>query len=280
MRNQQKIEECKQVVWDYYQSYKRQLPWRPPQLTIQKNGDLDDYSIFISEVMLQQTQVSRVRIKYPSFIKSFPSFDMLSKAPLRDVLSEWHGMGYNRRAKFLKQTAEVVVEKYKGKLPKDISHLEELPGIGPATACSIATFVHNTFELFIETNIRRVMIYHFFPNKNDVTDGQIIPFIEKVVDHNNPREWYYALMDYGAWLSKVVPNPNRRSKHYSKQSRFEGSNRQIRGEILKTLLTNGTIQKESVSKLFSYEKSRLQSIFDELVSEKMIFQNNKSYFLK
>lgn len=277
MKNSKNIEEYKRVIWNYYQSHKRAMPWRPPQLPLQKNGTLDAYAIFISEVMLQQTQVSRVMTKYPLFIQAFPSFEKLANAPLSDVLLIWQGMGYNRRAKFLKSSAEMVISTFDGTLPDEASLLEQLPGIGPATARSIVTFTYNKPELFIETNIRRVMIYHFFPDSEGVDDRDIIPYIDQIIDKKNPREWYYALMDYGTWLAKGVINPNRKSKHYTKQSKFEGSNRQIRGEILRLVLSNGTIQKDSFSEFFSFDQKRIYAILDELVGEQMIFQKNDTY---
>jgi len=280
MKNPKKIKECKRVIWNYYQSHKRMMPWRPPQLPIQKNGTLDAYAIFISEVMLQQTQVSRVLTKYPLFIKAFPSFETLATASFSDVLLMWQGMGYNRRAKFLKSASEMVIKEFDGKLPNDVSLLEQLPGIGPATARSIITFVHNKPELFIETNIRRVMIHHFFPEKEIVDDRDIIPYVDQIIDKNNPREWYYALMDYGSWLAKEVINPNRKSKNYTKQSKFDGSRRQIRGKILKALLSHGTIQKELFPNILSIEQTILDDILDELVSEHMIDQKSNFYSIK
>lgn len=203
------------------------MPWRNTR---------DPYRILVSEIMLQQTQVSAVLKKYPSFIKKFPDIQALARTPLASVLREWQGLGYNRRAVALKKTALIISEQHKGHIPHSPEQLNALPGIGHATASSIATFAFNTPTVFIETNIRRVFIRHFFPRSHSISDERILPLVQRTLDIKNPREWYWALMDYGTWLGQTGPNPNRRSKHYTKQSAFGGSHRELRGIILKLLL--------------------------------------------
>lgn len=229
--NSAKLTSFKKIVWDYYRKYGRDLAWRNIK---------DPYRIVVSEIMLQQTQVERVSRMYSLFIKKFPSFKALARAPVSRVLLGWQGLGYNRRALNLQKLAQIVTEKYKGKLPETVEELDALPGIGKGTAGSLSAFVFNKPVPFIETNIRRVFLHHFFPGKKSVHDGGILKLVEKTVDKKNPREWYYALMDYGSHLGKKVENPNRRSKHYSKQSKFEGSNRQLRGRILKATLVGAS----------------------------------------
>lgn len=212
-------------IWDFYKFNKRDFPWR-------ETSDL--YKIFISEVMLQQTQTSRVVPRYLSFLKRFPSFEILSSSKNEDVLSLWSGLGYNRRALYLKRAAEIIVHKNEETLTP--SFLQTLPGIGPNTAGSIYVFTYNRPHVFIETNIRRVFIHEFFKDQEKVTDKEILNLVEKPLDMTHPKEWYYALMDYGAFLGKQHINPNIKSKHYAKQSKFEGSVREVRGKILKLLL--------------------------------------------
>jgi A/G-specific adenine glycosylase len=215
------------VVWEYYRQYGRHdLPWRKTQ---------DPYQIVISEMMLQQTQVERVVPKYRAFLKEFPTARRLAAAPLRDVLHVWQGLGYNRRAKFLWQTAQQVMNDWKGKWPMDESGLRSLPGIGLYTASAVMAFAHNHPTVLIETNVRQVFLHHFFKNKREVPDTDILKLVEKTLLRENPREWYWALMDYGAHLKKEYGNINHTSKHYSKQSTFKGSDRQIRGAIIKVL---------------------------------------------
>lgn len=214
-------------IWSYYKKHKRAMPWRETT---------NPYHILISEVMLQQTQVKRVTPKYISFINRFPSFETLAHTTFHAVLKEWQGLGYNRRAQALHHSAKKVIHDYKGVLPPDPTLLSTLPGIGPNTAGSICAFAYNMRTVFIETNIRAVYTHFFFPDKDKVNDKDILPLIEKTCDTENPREWYYALMDYGAMLKANKLVLNARNVNYKKQSTFKGSNREIRSFILKTLL--------------------------------------------
>lgn len=223
-----RIREFQEKVWDFYRKHGRDhLPWREK---------VTPYGVFVSEVMLQQTQVSRVLERYDRWLKRFSGFEALAAAPTRAVLEEWQGMGYNRRALWLKTAAEIVVRDYKGELPHDPAELVKLPGVGPHTAGSMAAFAYEVPTVFIETNIRRGFIHEFFEDREGVSDAELRPYVEAAVDREQPREWYWALMDYGSDLAKRVPNPNRRSKHYTVQSKFEGSVRQLRGEVLRQLL--------------------------------------------
>jgi len=217
----------RQVILDYYRSHGRRLPWRET---------FDPYHILVSEIMLQQTQVDRVREKYREFLGLFPGFGALARAELSQVLSVWQGLGYSRRAKSLWLCAQAVVERHEGGLPRDIRALEALPGIGPYTARAVAAFAFGEPTPFIETNIRSVFIHHFFADQEVVKDSEILPLIERTLDREQPRDWYYALMDFGAMLKKTRGNPSRKSAHHVRQSPFEGSNRQQRSLILKSIL--------------------------------------------
>lgn len=263
------MEEFKKIVKDYYRKNKRDLPWR---------NTLNPYHILVSEVMLQQTQVSRVLIKYPIFISQFSTFNQLVKASTKDVLLVWQGMGYNRRALYLKRIAEIVVAQYKGQLLDNPVILDSLPGIGAATAASIAAFAFNKPTIFIETNIRRVFIHHFFKDKREVDDKQIFPIIQKTLDTKNPREWYYALMDYGSYLAKIMENPNKRSKHYSVQSQFKGSDRQIRGEILRLLLKEA-LSEEKLIRIIKKDPDKIKNILQDLIKEQFIKLKIKKYYV-
>jgi A/G-specific adenine glycosylase len=213
-------------VYTFYRQNRRDLPWR---------NTFDPYRILVSEMMLQQTQVERVIPKYLSFIEKFPDFQSLASATPGDIIREWQGLGYNRRAIYLYRIAERVVEGFGGSLPDSEETLRGLPGIGKATAAAIMAFAFGRPTILIETNIKAVFIHCFFPDDVSVTDRQIVPLVEMTLDRENPRDWYYALMDLGAALKKKNENPTRRSAHYHRQSPFEGSDRQIRGRILDIL---------------------------------------------
>jgi len=211
----------------HYKTHGRKMPWRETR---------DPYCVLVSEIMLQQTQVRRAEEKYPEFIKAFPNFEALDKAPLAKVFAVWQGMGYNRRAIALKRIAHLVVNDYKGNLPRTREKLCSLPGIGKATASSIMAFAFNQPSVFVETNIRTVFIHFFFQKKRMVADEEILEVARRCAYEKNPRVWYWALMDYGAMLKKSGEDKNARSKHYKKQEKFEGSRRQKRGKILRLLL--------------------------------------------
>lgn len=240
----------------------RDLPWRRTR---------DPYEIWLSEVMLQQTQVARVQTRWAEWLDRFPSVFSLAEASTADVLAAWQGMGYNRRALALKAAAEAIVRDFDGEFPRDTRDLVSLPGIGPATAQGIRSFAFDLPGVYLETNVRTVFLHHLFPDVPAVPDKELVPLVEAAcplpsgltsVDDetggtsgagdavnadalrfappqdadDTPRSWYYALLDYGAYLKKTVPNPSRRSKSYARQSKFEGSRRQKRAEIVRILL--------------------------------------------
>lgn len=261
------IKEFQHTVYEFYEKNKRPMAWRE---------NLDPYAILVSEVMLQQTQVSRVKIKFEEFMNKFPSSTVLAKSELREVLAVWSGLGYNRRAKMLKNAAEVVEAKYKGKIPQSLPLLKDLPGIGLATASAILAYAYNKPVAFIETNIRAVFIHHFFPKKEKVRDDHILPLVQQTLDTKNPREWYWALMDYGTFLKQQHTNPARKSAHHIKQSKFEGSDRQIRGKVLRVLLANPACLFSDLLKV-SNDEIRLRKILKELEEEKLIIRKEDFY---
>ena len=186
--------------------------------------------------MLQQTQVDRVIPKYKSFIRKFGTVQSLATASLGEVLREWQGLGYNRRAKMLHEAAKAIVTSYGGKVPRTYDVLVSLPGIGDYTAKAVRVFAWNEPEVLVETNVRSVFLHHFFSNKTAVSDKKLLPYIEVALDEKNPREWYSALMDYGSYLKKTISNPSRKSEHHTKQKSFKGSDREVRGAILRVLI--------------------------------------------
>ena len=263
---QETVKSFQKIIYSYYKNHKRRFPFRE---------NITPYNVLVSEIMLQQTQTRRVSEKFLSFTKKFPDFLTLSQTPLEIILKEWKGLGYNRRAVALKKIAEIVVNEYAGKLPESLDILKSFPQIGHNTASSIITFAFNTPTVFIETNIRRVYIYFFFPEKNSINDTVILPIVEKTVDISKPREWYYALMDYGVMLKKVHPELNKRSSHYRKQGPFKGSSRQIRGLILKLLIKNGSMGfTEIKNNLKNLELDKIKSILIQLEKEGFVKLEN------
>ena len=212
----------------------RDLPWRRTR---------DPYAIWISEVMLQQTQVSRVDGRWQHWLQLFPTVDALATADSADVLDEWQGLGYNRRALSLWRAAQEVSASG-GRIPSDEAALKALPGVGPATAAGIRAFAFDLPGVYLETNVRTVLLHELFPREESVPDARLVPIVcatcppDASDPVDDPRTWYYALLDYGAHLKATVPNPSRRSRSHVRQSRFEGSHRQKRAEVLRILLAH------------------------------------------
>lgn len=252
------VRSFQQLVLSYYREHGRSFPWRETW---------DPYAVVVSEVMLQQTQADRVVAKYGEFLRAFPSFHALAAAPLRDVLSAWSGLGYNRRAAGLKALAQQVVAEHQGRLPNTPERLVHLPTIGKATAASICAFAFDSPVVFIETNIRRVYIHSFFPDAEGVPDRDILPLVDQTLYRDSPRTWYNALMDLGTGLSSRVPNPNRRSTHYTRQSPFKGSLRQIRGEILRRLSGGGEQEMAELTRNLPFEPHRVAEAVEQLRRE-------------
>lgn len=271
MRDESVHHNFKATLWHYYHEHGRHdLPWRQPA-AIQ-----NPYNIMLSELMLQQTQVGRVIPKYELFLHSFPTLHVLADADQAAVLRIWSGLGYNRRARFLHQAARLITHDYHGQFPTTHEGLVTLPGVGPNTAGAILAYAYNEPAVFIETNVRTVFLHHFFKDRTDVPDAAIRPLIEASMSKTQPREWYWALMDYGSWLKQTAGNANVRSKHYSKQSRFEGSRRQLRGAVLRNLIDH-PLSLEEMQK--AIPDQRLQSVLDDLMREGMIRQRQSTFYL-
>jgi A/G-specific adenine glycosylase len=173
----------------------------------------------------------------------------------------------------------IIVSEYGGRLPADAEELVKLPGIGRATAGCLLAFAFRKSSVFIETNIRRVIIHHFFQDRESVHDDEIMPLVEATLDRSNPRDWYYALMDYGSLLRKEIVNPNKKSVHYTRQAPFEGSDRKIRGAILKTLMGKTSLTEEDIIGTIGNEKERTKKILSALVKEEFIVKTGKTYHI-
>jgi len=261
-------------IWNFYHKNKRPFQWRE---------EITPYNIVVSEIMLQQTQTARVIDKFAQWVKSFPSWNDLAQASELQVLQAWQGLGYNRRGLALHKIAKIVIAEFDSQLPNCPKTLEAFPQIGPNTAASICAFAFNRPVTFIETNIRTVYTHEFFPGKTDVHDQDLLQLIEKTVDHTNSREWYYALMDYGNHLKKSLKNINSASKHYTKQSRFKGSKREVRGFILKTLTQEHEIETEKIFNKIKTElkhnKHNPQEILEGLIKEEIVKKKNQTIYL-
>ncbi len=267
------LSQFRRTVLDFYaQNGRHDLPWR----LAGRDGSFDPYRILVSELMLQQTQVPRVIPKFVLFTEAFPSFEALAIAPLADVLKLWSGLGYNRRAKFLLQTARLVTGQYNGQLPRLHEELVALPGVGHNTAGAIRAYAFNEPVLFVETNIRTVFIYHFFAGQEKVGDKDLLPLVEASAHGVDSRTWYWALMDYGTHLKQNVGNAAQASSDYTKQSAFEGSRRQLRGRLLR-VLADGPRTKKQLNDQIADE--RLDDVLRDLLAEGFIEQKTDLFQL-
>ena len=257
------------TILDWYKQNKRSMPWRHTR---------DPYKILVSEIMLQQTQVSRVIPKYQEFLAAFPTVQALAKAPDKKLLQVWSGLGYWRRARFLKETAKAVVKNYNGKFPNTPQELETLPGIGPYTAGAVACFAFNNPTAFIDTNIRRVYLHFFFADKKNVHDKEILELAQQAVWPENPRQWHYALFDYGATELKDK-SINKRSRHYAKQSQFTGSFRSYRAKALQQLLT-APKNKIKSSELLDYIEDQIRQDEKDYSAQEVVDSLLKDTLLK
>ncbi|MDO8624433.1 MAG: A/G-specific adenine glycosylase [bacterium] len=270
------------------------MPWRKTR---------DPYKVLVSEVMLQQTQVERVKPFYKKFLRKFPNVKALAGVSLSEVLKSWQGLGYNRRAKLLhyaaKQWNEIPFSSYRTDLvlreKELVPALERLSGVGPYTARAVATFAYNQDCIFIETNIRTAILHHFFQSRTrkgmiyhtfsytqnqKVSDAEIAKILERALPKGRAREWYSALMDYGAYLKQSGVKLNQKSKHYSKQSKFAGSNREARGAILRELAKGKPCQGVALTCLLGpARRAQMRAALRALLSEHLIQKRGRVFTL-
>lgn len=263
------ILEFQEIIWQKGRELFRDMPWR---------SDTRPYYVMVSEIMLQQTQVERVVPKFEAFIERFPTVEVLSKATLGEVLRMWSGLGYNRRAKFLHETAMKIMGEYGGVFPETEKGLISLPGVGVNTAGAILAYSFNQPAIFIETNIRTVYFYHFFLKQNEVSDAELRAVVEATIDTEHPREWYWALMDYGSYLKRQGIGQNNKSRHYKKQTPLKGSMREVRGQILKFLTTADFEERELRIELLADQ--RFEPALVSLEKEGLIAKTGQTYHLK
>lgn len=247
------------------------MPWREIE---DDDESLRTYKVLVSEIMLQQTQVSRVQDKYIQWMARWPSNTAYQQATLADTLTAWSGLGYNRRAKYLLQSLRTIHIDYNDLLPTNVKELCSLPGVGINTANALLAYVYNQPVSFIETNIRSVYIHHFFTDYTTVTDTEILDLVNKTMDKNNPREWYWALMDYGSYLKKSKPSVLHKSLQHKKQKPFMGSVRQLRGAVIKELTNSNNASISHLTKNIS--DNRLQKVLLDLIKDELVAYDKKS----
>jgi A/G-specific adenine glycosylase len=265
------VSEFREIIYAHYRESGRSFPWRT---------DTGSWGILVSEFMLQQTQTERVVPYWERWMKKWPNPKALNGASMEEALRLWSGLGYNRRCRYLKDCARKITEDYGGKMPGTPEELLKLPGVGSYTAGAVACFAFNYPSVFIETNIRSAMIHFFFNGKEGVADRELVPVLESVLDRANPREWYWALMDYGVMLKQLTVNPGRRSAHYKRQSGFEGSFRQLRGRVVRSLVSAGPGSAEELSGRTGIGGEDLYRVLEALEKDLMVAEEGGEYRIR
>lgn len=273
--------EFNKTLFLWHKKNYRKMEWRDTH---------DPYRILVSELMLQQTQVARVKEKYPEFIKKFPTVSKLATAPLGDVLRLWSGLGYNRRAKFLHQCAKQVVSEYGGKFPDTYEELVTLSGVGRSTAGALLAFAFGADTPMIDTNIRRILIRVFFLGRKLPTDSELYDFAVSIIPKGKGREWNYAMLDLGATLCSARNHKeecplmklhgNVGDFVYKKpQKKFADSGRFYRGKLVKYLSTNDSISFAGAKKLLIPYTGEVSNLLESLVKEGLISKKKAMYSL-
>lgn len=256
-------------ILNFYKAHGRDLAWRLTR---------DPYKILVSEVMLQQTQVSRFLPKYDLFLSRWPDFQSLAQASTEELLSVWKGLGYNRRALRLRESARMS-EAWGWTIPNDKTFIDILPGVGKSTSAALRSFCFGEPSIYLETNVRRVLLTCFFPQEEGVKDVRLEALLQELIQHiDDTQSWYYALMDYGVLLKALQPNANRRSAHYTKQGKFEDSNRQIRGLLIHLLTDTGAKSlTEICTMLPTFEQERILYSLGQLSEEGFVQERDALY---
>jgi A/G-specific adenine glycosylase len=254
-------------VFRFYKQHGRKLPFRY----------LDDcYAVTVSELMLQQTQVTRVVPKYKDWVVRWSDWRSLARATNKQLLAAWSGLGYNRRALYLGEMANIIVQDYDGLMPNDPDQLLALPGIGRYTSRAILIFAHNKPLVAIDTNIRRLLIHEFNLDPK-TTMRELERFAERLLPRGRSREWHYALMDYGSLkLPRILPD----TPPISRQTRFEGSARQIRGEIVRQLTIKSRVKTTTVANQLDRKVAEVVKAARSLEKEEIIALSGETLRLR
>ncbi|MEA2070366.1 MAG: Fe-S cluster assembly protein HesB [Asgard group archaeon] len=260
----EKIKQFQEKIFSWWKENKRELPWRKTK---------NPYHIMIAEVMLQQTQVSRVIDKYKEFLEEFPTLSELANASTAHVLKVWSGLGYNRRALWLLEAAKKIKEKET--FPTTIKELRNLKGIGSYTSRSILIFAFNQSIVTIDTNIRRILIAEGFADE-DMSEKELLIIAKDLLPRGRSRDWHNALMDYG---SLVKTSANTGVKPSSNQKKYQGSDREYRGKIVKYLTQKSSLTKKELLKNCKIPKNKIDVVLASLIKDGLIHKKNQKYML-
>ena len=240
--------------------------------------------MLVSEVMLQQTQAPRVGAAYTAFLRRFPSAWALARAPRRDVLLAWDGLGYNRRAVALSEAARAIVRDHAGRVPADAAALRLLPGVGTYTAAAVSSIAFGLPVAAVDTNVRRI-VSRVFEATDDVAPGRVRELAQGWLDRRDPGGWNQALMDLGREVCRPEPRcdrcPLRRSCGFAAghaqpsaprraQGPFEGSFRQVRGAVVRALRARASATVEGLAVCTGFDADRVHEAVRRLSAEGLL----------
>ena len=231
------LRRVRAALLTWYDAERRDFPWRETR---------DPYAVLVSEVMLQQTQASRVVDRFVRFMSRFPTADVLAGATPGAVLAEWSGLGYNRRALALRRTAAIVAREG---WPGDVAGLERLPGVGPYTARAVASLAFGRPVGVVDTNVRRWLVRRFGAADAPRPLQALADALATAAPDGWSDAWTHATMEFGARICRsrrplcescpiAVGCPSRgRAVHVPvpRQAPLRGSDREIRGTIVRRL---------------------------------------------
>ena len=248
-----KTKKFKRDILSWYNNNKRRYSWRETN---------DPWKILLLEIISQQTQLDRADTYFKIFIEKFPNPNSMASSSLKQVLSLWSGLGYNNRAKRLYESSKILSKTGFDKL---YPNFEVLPGVGPYTNNAILSFAYREKVITIDTNINRVISRYFGINdtKTFLNDNTKL-----LLDKVSSRDLNQAIMDFGSLvcksknplcsscpLEKVCKKNIVNTK--KKQKAFSGSNRELRGDLLKLLLSNNKLSLKKIEKILSVDREKL-----------------------
>jgi len=262
--DQNKREKFLKELFAWWEQNKRILPWRETK---------DPYKIMVSEFMLQQTQVNRVVDKYNIFVSKYRNLESLAKSKKVDLLKLWQGLGYNRRALWLKDAAIEILKM--GRFPSEKEELIKLKGVGEYTSRAIPIFAFNKDYAAVDTNIKKILLSENFIHRDD-GEQEIQRLADKLMPKGSSRDYHNAMMDLGS--SEKYKNTIHINR--TKIKKFKNSNRQVRGKIISILVNNpilnyDTLFKEIKKDMIYFDQLRFDKIIEKLEKDKLITFDGK-----
>jgi A/G-specific adenine glycosylase len=261
----------------WYAPRRSAYPWRETR---------DPYAIWVAEVMLQQTQASRVVHAYRDFLVRFPTVRALATASRRDVVRAWDRLGYNRRAVWLSEGARAIVREHSGRVPRDPETLRMLPGVGAYTAAAVSSIAFGEPVAVVDTNVRRVVArVHLGVDGRQADTRAVWKLAQSWLDPDDPVTWNQAVMDLGRKVCRPQPlcdvcplarvcafrTSGAMATHgpASKEA-FQGSSRQVRGAIVRALRSHEALSPRRLAAETGFGAGRVEAAVEGLEADGLV----------